>query len=553
LILIAKLLRAKSNQSLLFDYMLLIFPVLCSFTIGADYNHITFAISLVIGCSLLYRRLSSRAPADNDKLTNTSTPFQNTYYITLFKGKVERFIFLIPLFTFNVGSIVLLTCIAILAIDFPVFPRRHGKTETFGLSLMDTGVGLFIVSSAVTSKYARTTFSTHSTLLQGQCLPKHQVKHESNPSKDSPKPSNHTWSVSYALRWFSQLLYQCSQQLYLHSMKHSIVLGLGIGRVIVLEALQYQKHVSEYGYHWNFFVTLFVVWTISDLFHTFTACVDVSMSPTNSSDGLMRKYTSSRSLLLVIGVIILVLYQWFLSIWKGSEWLLDNTNRDTNLLTMNKEGICSLGGYIPLYLFTECISSWCFFSCGPQTNPSSTYINTTNIGTNTPQSTHSSNNSPTTTSTVTTPASSQSRKELVFRLIGLVIIFYTLWIGCDSYLQPTSRRLCNLAYVLCILFIAMLILLCMYCVDYCTSAEMIGIGCAPLKSISQMNTHSLYLFLLANVMTGMVNMSMKTLYASTGAAMGILAMYTFLLTVFAWYMQDLLSMGWWKGWLVRTR
>ena len=46
-------------------------------------------------------------------------------------------------------AFMLCTCVAILAVDFPLFPRRYCKTETFGFSLMDVGVGFFMFGSGM--------------------------------------------------------------------------------------------------------------------------------------------------------------------------------------------------------------------------------------------------------------------------------------------------------------------------------------------------------------------------------------------------------------------
>ena len=61
-----------------------------------------------------------------------------------------------PSFITNYRAYVnLATSICILAVDFPIFPRRFCKTETFGTGLMDVGVGSFVVSNGIISREAR--------------------------------------------------------------------------------------------------------------------------------------------------------------------------------------------------------------------------------------------------------------------------------------------------------------------------------------------------------------------------------------------------------------
>ncbi|VDL94885.1 unnamed protein product [Schistocephalus solidus] len=109
--------------------------------------------------------------------------------------------------------ILLYTCVCIYAVDFPLFPRRLAKTEAYGVSLMDVGVGLISVSCGI-SNVAFVYFSR------------------------SARPFA---SISSVL------------------VSTVILIFLGVSRTILVKLLGYPEHITEYGLHWNFFATMAVL------------------------------------------------------------------------------------------------------------------------------------------------------------------------------------------------------------------------------------------------------------------------------------------------------
>ncbi|CAM8877052.1 unnamed protein product [Rhodiola kirilowii] len=105
-------------------------------------------------------------------------------------------------------AMMVVTCLCILAVDFNIFPRRYAKTETYGSSLMDLGVGSFVLANALVSREARNMATSN-------------------------------WKTAIT--------------------STSPLVILGIGRLVSTMGVNYQVHVGEYGVHWNFFFTLAAV------------------------------------------------------------------------------------------------------------------------------------------------------------------------------------------------------------------------------------------------------------------------------------------------------
>ncbi|CAI5731491.1 unnamed protein product [Peronospora destructor] len=193
------------------------------------------------------------------------------------------------------AQIMLSTCFAILAVDFTVFPRRFAKTENYGFSVMDIGVGAFIVSSAIVSAPAR----------------------EARPSVITTRfRSEHKSAQSFMMR--------C----YAFCRPITLVLIFGLARFLTIKGVNYQEHVSEYGVHWNFYFTLAGVYLVY--------CVLRAVG----------KWTTSP----VVALMVALGYQMYLSQYGGEEYIL-NAPRNS-LMSQNREGILSLAGYTSLYMLS---------------------------------------------------------------------------------------------------------------------------------------------------------------------------------------------------------
>jgi phosphatidylinositol glycan class W len=177
----------------------------------------------------------------------------------------------------------------------------------------------------------------------------------------------------------------------------SILMVIGILRLISLKSTDYVEHVSEYGVHWNFLFTLVVIKLLACPFDLF-----------------IRK-SSIRSFL--IALILGFYYQYFLSFKNYTGYMLSNTQRK-NLIDANKEGIFSCVGYLSIYLFFQSIC-----------------LRLRSIIQNNKKSKNES--------TISFKAS----LICVINLVLFLVFFYFMLDITRTNLQDVSRRLCNIGFI----------------------------------------------------------------------------------------------------------
>jgi phosphatidylinositol glycan class W len=346
-----------------------------------------------------------------------------------------------PFVTNYRGAMMVITCVAILAVDFRVFPRRFAKVENWGTSLMDMGVGSFVFTAGVVS--------VRSSLKEGA----------------GRRPP-------------------LSQRL-LVSFRHSLpLLVLGVVRLLSVKGLDYAEHVTEYGVHWNFFFTLGFLPPFAALFQ--------------DAFDLVPSYA-------VLSCTLAAIYELTLDWTTLGSYILIAPR--TGILSQNREGIFSYVGYLAIFLAGQSLGSIAL----PRQQPL-------------PKN---------------APLSTWLRKSILGNLVIASVLWTALFYFSTSYYGlrlSVSRRLANLPYFLWVSSFNS------YQITICCAIETVlfphlykastkadetqRIREATSTVLYAFNRNGLAVFLVANLLTGLVNMTMPTLNMGVLQSMMTLVAYT---------------------------
>ncbi|CCE33235.1 related to human G protein-coupled receptor [Claviceps purpurea 20.1] len=278
------------------------------------------------------------------------------------------------------------------------------------------------------------------------------------------------------------------------SARHSLpLLVLGVIRLLSVKGLDYAEHVSEYGVHWNFFFTL-------GLLPPFVA----------TFQAVLRYVPSYATLAFLLSAA----YQVLLETTSLKAYVLTAPRQD--LLSMNREGIFSFFGYLAIFLAGQDLGMFAL----PRSSSSRSSSSSSSGGGNS--------------------TASLERKTLLGTMAARAALWSTLYYLSTSYTLGlglnVSRRMANLPYVMWVAaFNTIQILACcaietfffpgLYSHAQDATTEREAIKMATSAVLGAYNRNGLAVFLVANLLTGLVNMTVRTLECRPVETMGILLGY----------------------------
>jgi phosphatidylinositol glycan class W len=427
---------------ILLESMTVLLPMaICQTEFLLPYGVIYLSFELLLGFVLhIYRWTVHEIRQEDDSSTlPQASPSSKMEFLTFYRSTVNY-----------------LTFVAILAVDFTIFPRSYAKTESYGYGLMDLGAASFCAIGGLVSWFAKSQF--FSTLQSSKNIT----------GTSSPKPKFHEQSQSKMKKVF---------------MNSIPLIIMGMIRLITTKGLEYQEHVSEYGVHWNFFFTLAMV----NILATF-----------------IRSYSKLLQKPIVPWFTLLILYQSLLSLGNVQQYIESaprvcaggQFNIFCTFFAANREGLLGSIGYLILFLACEDIGKYCIWK-----------------------------------QRVDQPSLQG------FRIFMITIIFWFLhWLSSSTRVLGivVSRRSTNTTFILWTIAHNMTILFLIWMVFYNCSKDSIHNNSASIRDhdkaitppiFAAVNKHGLIVFILANLLTGAVNLTVDTLKASKMTAILIIFCY----------------------------
>uniref|UniRef100_A0A915I1S9 Phosphatidylinositol-glycan biosynthesis class W protein n=1 Tax=Romanomermis culicivorax TaxID=13658 RepID=A0A915I1S9_ROMCU len=390
----------------LFDFLILILPILSALTWAQNYIFCILICLVVSSTTLILFFIFEHFFYSCRPTLKFYFNYLNLKYILAGDFK-DEFCISTSIRPFSVSYFKayahITTSIAILAVDYPCFPRRYAKTETFGYSLMDTGVGVFAFILGLTCAEFR---------------------------------------------------------------QPTIVL-----QILALKLTNYQQHVTEYGTHWNFFLTL--------------GCLKISIIVLTLPRG---DTLYAKKIAWILSLFLISTYEYLLHCRNWSDWILSENRDLSQILDSNREGIVSLLGYIPITL-AGCQISQLLYSFRQ---------------------------------TFTQYA------IVLAKLFALIVICYCILSILDHFSLKPSRRLANVMYYFWIIFFCCSHLFLFSLVELVTRIfELFNLPLAYSEHkvdfranfkhlepciLQRISHNGIFYFLTANLLTGLVNYKFRTIF-----------------------------------------
>ncbi len=418
----------------LLESMTVLLPMaICQTEFLLPYGVIYLSFQLLLGFILHTSRRWFFDKISQEDASNTSPTLQKSSSLSQASTNSKM-----EFLTFYRSTVNYLTFVAILAVDFTIFPRSYAKTELYGYGLMDLGAASFCAIGGLVSWFAKSSSHGTSTI-------------------SSPKSK------------FEEQTKNKMKKTLIHSIPLFI---MGVIRLISTKGLEYQEHVSEYGVHWNFFFTLALV----NILATF-----------------MRSYSTLLQKPILPWVMFLVFYQSMLSLGNVQQYIESaprvcvggRLSLFCTFFAANREGLLGSIGYLILFLACEDIGKYCIWK-----------------------------------QRIDKPSLQG------FRIFLITIIFWILhWLSSSNRVLGiiVSRRSTNSTFILWTIAHNMTILLLIWMVFYHCSKGSILHNSVSIRErdkaitppiFAAVNKHGLIVFILANLMTGAVNLTVDTLNAS---------------------------------------